>query len=990
MNFYWVEVTPKYPSQDSLSSRAEELGITGLTKICYSELYFFAGSITEKIISKLACFVLSDPVSHNNLFGVRGSGPFVGTVPSAADSGVETNIVVDIAPISAVTDTRAEAVKVGARILGITTDFEVLTVRRVVLRGDLTTEDGERIARHFLFNPVVETAWVNNGSRLDSGKIWERLECPAITATAPCEVIPLISLDDNKLQEISDHRRLALTLEEMKAIQSEFVRLGREPNDLELEMIAQTWSEHCSHKTFKALINYREVLRDPPFERHLVIDSLLDSTICEVTRRLDKDWVTSAFVDNAGIVDWFQNYEIAFKVETHNHPSALEPFGGANTGIGGVIRDILGVSARPVALTDTLCFGPEYIEYSALPEGVLHPARIMSGVIEGIGDYGNKMGIPTLNGAVLHHKSYLSNPLVFCGCLGIMPTGSHPTRPQIGDHVVVLGGRTGRDGLKGATFSSMEMTHKSAIISGSAVQIGAPIIEKEVLEVLMRARDEELYNGITDCGAGGLSSAVGELASDLGANVELSRVKLKYKGLAPWEIWLSEAQERMVLAVPFERLNRLKKLCCLFEVEVISIGVFTGDGLITIRMDGKPVGSLDTSFLFKNMPRRVLSAEWIQPSRYTGSEIVCSDLTVELMSLLSMPEIRSKKNIIHTYDHEVQGDTVSGPLTGIQHGGPSNGAVVCPYELTEGSTDSTNHSGVAFSVGINPFYGAIDPYHMAWSVIDEAIRNCVALGGDPDRVALLDNFCWGDPNLPDRLGGLVRCALGCYDGALFFEAPFISGKDSLNNETVDEDGIRRPIMGTLLISALSYVPRIERVMTSALKTPGDLVYLVGITKNELGGSALARYHKVSLTQVPEANMLALAGFRALYRANQNGLITACHDCSEGGLGVSLGEMCIGGQLGVDIFLESLSITEACDKDYKILFSESNSRFVVTCKEENKDFLQDIMEGIPCSLIGVVRADKRVLVRGLDGNLVVETCTDSLGRAWTGAKSYDGS
>ncbi|MCB0099480.1 MAG: phosphoribosylformylglycinamidine synthase, partial [Caldilineaceae bacterium] len=489
-----------------------------------------------------------------------------------------------------------------------------------------------------------------------------------------------------------------------------------------------------------------------------------------------------------------------------NHPSALEPFGGANTGIGGVVRDIIGVSARPIGCTDVLCFGPQDFPHDQVPEGVLHPQRIAHGVVAGIGDYGNKLGLPTVNGAVIYDAGYLGNPLVFCGCVGLLPRGSHPTAPQVDDLVVAVGGRTGRDGLHGATFSSAELTHDTAETTGSAVQIGDPITEKGVLELIEAARDEQLYTAITDCGAGGFSSAVGEMGSTLGVDIELTNAPLKYPGLTPWEIWLSEAQERMVLAVPRATLPRLQELAELWEVEVSVLGHFTGQGELCVRYNGDVVADLPMHFLHDGIPQRHLDAVWQAPAASESAPPTPADLNATLLALLAHPNVASKEEIIRQYDHEVRGGTLVRPLTGPQMDGPADAALLKPLGTWQ------HDKAFTLSVGINPLLGRCDPYAMAVSAVDEAFRNAVAVGADPTQIAILDNFCWGNPTLPDRLGALVLTCQGCYDAALAYGAPFISGKDSLYNEFNGQ-----PIPGTLLISAIGIAPDLHCRTTADFK-----------------------------------------------------------------------------------------------------------------------------------------------------------------------------
>jgi len=698
--------------------------------------------------------------------------------------------------------------------------------------------------------------------------------------------------------------------------------------------------------------------------------------------------VRPAFVDNAGIVDFDDTYEISFKVETHNHPSALEPFGGANTGVGGVVRDVIGVSARPIANTDVLCFGPEDLPFEELPAGVLHPRRIADGVIHGVEDYGNKMGIPTVSGAIVYDPGYTANPLVYCGCLGVLPHGSHPRAAKAGDRIVVLGGRTGRDGLRGATFSSMEMDHQTGEVAGSAVQIGHPIHEKQTLDAILEARDARLYDAITDCGAGGLSSSVGEMAEGLGADVHLDRVPLKYPGLRPWEIWLSEAQERMVLAVPPERWPALRTICERHDVEATDLGSFTDTGEIVLRHGGRVVGALALDLLHSGIPRRELRAVWTPPDvREPRPAAGAPDLAEGLLALLRSPDLRSNEHVVRRYDHEVQGGTVVKPYTGPGCAGPTGAAVLVPLEAqrTEAPAPEKDGAvrGVALSVGVNPFYGTLDPYAMAWAAVDEALRNVVAVGADPGQVALLDNFCWGNPSLPDRLGGLVRCARGCHDAAVAFGAPFVSGKDSLNNEYTGADGRKHAIPGTLLISAIGIVPDTARAVTSDLKAAGNRVYVLGLTGDELGASAYYRLHDLVGANVPQPPERGLELLRGLHRAIAAGLVQACHDCSEGGLAVAAAEMSLAGELGLALDLRRIPQTPAAGRDATLAFSESLGRFLVEVRPQDAAEFEACLAGLPCAHAGDVRQDGGFMLLGLDGRPVVEAALPALAQAWRG-------
>ncbi|MFO0749296.1 MAG: AIR synthase-related protein [Myxococcota bacterium] len=760
--------------------------------------------------------------------------------------------------------------------------------------------------------------------------------------TAPSVAVK--DLDDAGLLAVSAERRLALDLAEMRAIAAHFRGLGqgsgrgpdggvgREPTDLELEMLAQTWSEHCVHKTFRAAIDFD----DREGGRRLAIDGLLKTYIRKATDTLARPWVRSAFVDNAGIVAFDAAHDVAIKVETHNRPSALEPFGGANTGLGGVIRDVMGVSARPIAGIDVLCFGPPDLPAADLLPGVLHPRRVRDGVVHGIEDYGNKMGIPTVSGAIYYHPGFVTNPLVFAGCVGVLPRGSHPTRPEAGDLVVVLGGRTGRDGLRGATFSSLTMDAGTGDVSGGAVQIGNPIVEKQALEVMLRARDEGLYHAVTDCGAGGLSSAVGEMGKELGATVDLGVVPLKYKGLAPWEVWLSEAQERMVLAVPPAAWPRLEALAAEHHAPIAAIGTFTGDGVVRVVWGDVVVGELSGHFLHDGIPRRHLSAVWEAPALPVWPPAE-EDVAAGLLARLADPNIKSREEVIRRYDHEVQGGTVVRPLVGVGRG-PSDAAVIVPFDAGwagAGAGDVATR-GLAIGLGLDPALGMRDPYAMAWSVIDEAVRNVVAVGADPDEVSILDNFSWGDARLPDRLGALVRCCEGCHDAAVHYGAPFVSGKDSLNNEWTAPDGTRRAIPPTLVVTAIAPVSDVARVVTTDLAAAGDILYVVGASEDRA---------------VPTPPREALGSYRRLHQAMRKGLVRSAHDASEGGLGVALAEMAIAGQLGLAV---DLALAAPDLRPDRAAFAECPGRIVVAIAPEHTSAFTGLVP--EARRVGVVTAE----------------------------------
>ena len=930
---------------------ANQLGISRLAGCIEQKLYFLHGTLTSAEISTLAAQLLTDPVTETYTLSDE----------------VPAKTFVDVTWLPGVTDPSAENLVKAAHTLGFTALEQAMSGTRFILSGDLSAADLEALATKLLCNPVVQQFGVN------------RPILPTFITdqqpNATVDVVPLLNADDNALLAISKERRLSLDLAEMQAIQAYFQKANREPNEVELETLAQTWSEHCVHKTFKAHITY-----DGP-DGQKEIDGILNAYIRAATDAVNKPWVQSAFVDNAGIVTFDDNFDLAFKVETHNHPSALEPFGGANTGVGGCIRDVIGVSARPIANTDVLCFGIPDADADSLPEGVLHPSRIADGVIAGIEDYGNKMGIPTVNGSIVYDAGYTANPLVYCGCLGILPHGSHPTDIRPNDLIVALGGRTGRDGLRGATFSSMEMDVTTSEIAGTAVQIGHPIQEKQVLEVILRARDEQLYTAITDCGAGGFSSAVGEMGEKIGATVQLASAPLKYAGLRPWEIWLSEAQERIVIAVPEDNWPHVREIAEGQDVEAFILGRFEPTGHLKIYYEETLVGDLSMEFLHDGIPQRQLTAVWKAPADVETNSQPEVDAQATLLDLLAHPNVRSKEDMVRRYDHEVQGATAVKPFVGVANQGPSDATVLVPQNTL--AIDVNAQTAVALSNGICPEIGKVDPYSMAWAAIDEAVRNVVAVGADPDKTAILDNFCWGNPNLPDRLGALVRCTEGCYDAAVAYGTPFISGKDSLNNEYTGADGKKHAIPSTLLVSAMGHVPEVGRAVTMDLKTAGNQLYMVGSTQNELGGSHLHLLYGLNGGTPPQPKAEALETFRQLHQAIQTGLVQACHDCSEGGLAVASAEMCIAGRLGLNINLSRLPHDGELT-DTALLYGESLSRFLVEVRSEDAVDFEAMLGDLPHRIIGRVVDEPTLRVQSLSGATLIQTSIEQLEVAWRGA------
>ena len=813
-----------------------------------------------------------------------------------------------------VTDPAEESIKRALEDLGNKVDG-VRTGKRYYVKGELSRDQVKKI-RETLANGIIEECF--------SG--FEELEVPfpVFEKGGPVKefsYVALLDAGDEELRFISKERMLALSLDEMKTIQKHFRGKNRDPSDAEMETFAQTWSEHCKHKTFNSQIKFRNNGREEFFE------NLFKETIVAATQEVSskKDWLVSVFKDNAGIISFDKNFDFAFKVETHNHPSALDPYAGASTGVGGVIRDILGagLGAKPIFNTDVFCLPP--MDCKTFPRASLDPKRLFRGVVSGVRDYGNRMGIPTANGSIVFHEGYSGLPLVYCGTGGILPKGMSEKEARSEDLIFLVGGWTGRDGLKGATFSSGTLEDSS---SSSAVQIGNPIEEKKLLDCLIKARDQRLYSCITDCGAGGLSSAIGEMGKETGVEVNLERVPLKHAGMRPWEIWMSESQERMIVSVPEKNFEDFKKVFESEDVPVAAIGKFTDTGKLLVKFENETIVDLEMDFLHEGLPKTCREAEWTDKSLKEPEIDEKESYDEDLIKILSQPTVASKEEVVRRYDYEVQGNTIGKPLTGIENDGPSDAAVIRP---------EFGKKNLVISNGINPRYGLISSYWMAASVIDEALRNIVASGGEFRKTALLDNFCWGSTSDKRKLGSLVMASKACRDFAIGFEAPFISGKDSLHNE-FDSDGKVFSIPDTLLISAASVSE--GPVMSMDLKKEGSSFYVLGKTYDELGGGFFYDVRGELGSNVPKVRIEeAKKSMESLSRAIREGLVLSCHDCSEGGLAVAAAEMAFAGHVGLRIDLPK--IPSDADKDYKILFSESNSRFLVEVEKKNEEHFEEM-------------------------------------------------
>ncbi len=975
----------------TLRRAKEDLHMTGIQDIRTIKVFLIDADVTDQDLEAMAKGPCSDPVIQQ----------FTIDEPMAAtlSGGRGCDWIIEVGFRPGVTDNEGKVAREALELLKgpLPRQQGVYTATQYCITGNVTKEQMEELATGLLCNDLIQRHMVvafGELGQLYSGPESPFYFVPRVTETAEVRVeqIDLTSMSDEELMRLSRERVLVLSLKEMKILQRHMedqrvieerkkVGLGRAYTDLELEALAQTWSEHCKHKIFNARITYKSP------EGEEVIDSLFDTYIRRGTeeirkRRGDRDWCLSVFKDNAGVISLNDKWNVAFKVETHNSPSALDPYGGALTGIVGVNRDPFGtgLGAKLVFNTDVFCFGPPDWD-KPLPKGLLHPKRIFEGVREGVEHGGNQSGIPTVNGSILFEERYLGKPLVFCGTGGIMPKEiggrpSHEKKAEPGDAIVMCGGRIGKDGIHGATFSSEELHEGSP---ATAVQIGDPITQKKMTDFLLRARDLGLYNSITDNGAGGLSSSVGEMAEEAGGfELHLDRAPLKYPGLQPWEILVSEAQERMTVAVPPEKLDEFLALSEKMGVESTVLGTFTDSGKYHCLYDGKTVAYLDMDFVHNGVPQMELTAIWEQPRFEEPNLPEPSDLGSELKALLGRYNICSKEYVVRQYDHEVQGGSVVKPLTGALDDGPSDAAVIRP--------DLDAYDGLVVAHGIVPRYSDLDTYHMVMAAVDEAVRNAICVGASMDHMAGLDNFCWCDPvqseKTPDghyKLAQLVRANKALYEICTTYGVPCISGKDSMKNDATI-GGVKISIPPTLLYSVIARIRDVRRAVTMDAKRAGDHVYVLGVTRPELGASEYYIMKGFKGNSIPVVDMEgALKRYRALEHAIMEGLVASCHDCSDGGLGVALAETAFAGSLGLEVDLDAVP-QEGIDRLDHLLFSESQSRFVVTVPKEHARAFEEVMAGTGLGQVGVVTMEPRLVLTS-GGRKVLDETAAGLKAAW---------
>lgn len=798
--------------------------------------------------------------------------------------------------------------------------------------GDITDEQVDLICNRILANHTIEHI-INHEpeSLIINGQ-------PGII-----DHHALRTMNDQQLKELSQSHQLYLTILEMRTIQHYFIQLGRDPSDAELETIAQTWSEHCCHKTFKAPLIINGVEKKSLFSR------------LKETSAVHAHETVSAFIDNAGAFSFYDGYAILGKVETHNSPSAIEPYGGAATGSSGVFRDIMatGQGAQVIASTDMFCFAPPNLPAQELPSGCLAPDYLLRNVVAGVRDYGNRMGIPTNNGSVHFHKDFRAKPTVIVGAYGIAPENKcKKGTPQPGDYIIVIGGRTGRDGIHGATFSSTQMTASTISINANAVQIGNAIEQKRMTDALLVARDKNLIRAITDCGAGGFSSAIGEMAHPIGAHVTLEKAPLKYVGLNPWEIWVSESQERMVCAIAPEHMHEFNMICAHYNVEATHIGIFTNTKKLVVTYYDESVCNLDLDFLHNGMPLQPLTATYA-PKKYKDPHAIAmpTDWVSLYKKILADWNICSKEPIVRQYDHGVQGTNVLPPFSGTTYQGPNDATVLTPL--------LGKPYGLIISHGMNPILNRCDAYAGSWWAIIEALANLVAVGGNYADTYLIDNFIWPCPD-QTTLGQLDASLQACVDAMNLFKIPFISGKDSLSSTYRYADGSVLQIPPVLCISAMSKIPDVAKTVTSDFKQEGSLIILLGqLDSYALGGSAyLAAINQEEITDyhVPTMDKQKLPTlFATVHSLINRGIIQACHDISEGGIAVTLAEMCFGGTIGAHIDLSFLKDTRT---DF-FLFNETAGCFLIEVAQ--KDFDAALFADIDYQILGTTTAEQTIII-----------------------------
>lgn len=981
MNLTRLELRDRYPTKKSerLVEKALKMGVSSVSHIEIADV-FKLKTKTKLDNSVIDLFV--DPILQE---GHVGAGEFEFERP--------VSFVAEVFFKPGVTDNSAHSAEEALRTAG----FEAKVARGKLYFFSGSKIDSESLARFChggLANPLIEQVEIYKMEDWKQGH-WNHQDFLEVEIHHNSDFSTFnLNISDEELLTLSTERCLALTLDELHFVRDYFAdqktiesrkKLGlpSDPTDVELEVIAQSWSEHCKHKIFAAQIDYKEGELPSGMKRvgDLQINSLFKSKIRAATNDVKEKfkipWLVSVFSDNAGIVRFDPDLDLCIKVETHNSPSALDPYGGALTGILGVNRDILGCGygARPVANMDVFCFAsPDYPlkgEESYMPADLLTPSQLLEGVHQGVEDGGNKSGIPTINGAIHFDQDYAGKPLVFVGTVGAMPNKlpsgirTHEKNAKPGDRIYMVGGAIGADGIHGATFSSLELNENSP---STAVQIGDPLTQKRVMDFLLEARDLELFSCVTDNGAGGLSSSIGEMATlTNGAKLDLALAPTKYQGLAPWELMISESQERMSFAVPTHKTQAFEQLAKARGVSASDLGEFTSNGELEVYYNQKLVGSLNLHWLHEALPQMKLTARYNGPRTRSSwrPEVQRAEfkgLDQSLLELLASPNIASKEGLIRRYDHEVGAATAMKPLGGVNAHGPNDSGA-----LWLGALGGSADAALSVGCGLAPKYSLVDPYLMALRSVDECVRGMVGSGADISRMCLLDNFCWPDPvkseKNPDgdlKLGELVRTCEGLYDICLAYGLPLVSGKDSMKNDYRGKNKAGETkvisILPTLLVTGMSYAP-MKNLCDSSFKKPGDLIFVLGHRNNDgltLAASEFASYYSVNENDenrfhIPDLNTLRTR-YENIFKANTKGLISSCHDISEGGLAVALAESMIGPELGASLLKNIPSMS-----DQLYWFGEGMGSFVMSVSPDHKDEFESLF-GSDALMIGKIESE----------------------------------
>lgn len=971
-----IEVVSKIPDSRNtvLKNKIKNFGFPNIKEIKIIDVYTIDLNLNENEINNVAS-MLSNPVSQDF------------TINKPTLNG-EFDWAIEIGFLPGVTDnvgnTAQECVK---DLLKIKIEKNtVFTSKLILIYGNFLENEIAKIANN-LANSLIQRIHIKSKDKYiqDKGmdiivpkvKLAENHNVSSINLNISDESLADLGKKGIENQDGTRRGPLALDLNSVKAIRDYFIQKERRmPTDIELESIAQTWSEHCKHTIFASDIDE-------------IKGGIFDNYIKAATEKIrqekgDRDFCVSVFKDNSGGIIFDENYLVTDKVETHNSPSALDPFGGAITGIVGVNRDSIGfgMGAMPIINRYGYCFGyPEDKKMLFRGKGKvnpsLNPRRIMEGVIEGVNVGGNCSGIPTPQGFVYFDSSYKGKPLVYVGTVGLLKRSldkdnekqGHVKMAKPGDFIVMIGGRVGKDGIHGATFSS------EALDSGSpatAVQIGDPITQKKLSDAITKeAISQDLYNSITDNGAGGLSCSVAEMAKECGGFVvDLEKVPTKYAGIQPWEMWISESQERMTLSVQKDKINAFLDLMKKRGVEAAVIGEFNSTDRAVVKLNGKIIMDINMEFLHEGIPKKILASTYKKEIHDEPLFSKPLNLNIILLKMLSRHNIASFEFISRQYDHEVQGGSVLKPLQGI-------GNVNSYATITRPLYDSKK--AIVTSQGITAKYSNIDTYHMAACAIDTAIRNAVSVGADINNLALLDNFCWCSSDDPQRLGQLKAAAKACYDYSLNYKTPFISGKDSMFNDFSGYDeydnAIKISILPTLLISSIGVINDYRKAVSLDSKSSGDLIYILGETKNELGGSEYFEQIGEDLIGKPYiGNFVPKVDAKKAYnlystfnKAIEKELVSSSISISNGGLGVALAKMCIAGRLGADIDLSKLK--GSCEREDFALFSESQSRILVTVSPKNKERFEKAFQETLFTCIGKV-TNSDLLIKGLSGELIV--------------------